>query len=151
MKILCATDPIRKTPALSRPFFVCLVCCVGPVLLISPRIRADEIRVDVVVDLTDAGKKIARPTPARPVYYLPLTVGYREEGAFVSGQKLPPATAEVQHLLAEALAQQGYFVMARASAPSIVLVFWWGYLAPEMINTEIAPPRDATNVINSPV
>jgi len=97
--------------------------------------------------MTDAGKKVVRPTFDRPAYYFPLTVGYKEEGAFVPGQKAP-STLDVQHLIAKALYDQGYRVTNPLNTPSLVLVFWWGHIAPEEISTEVGPPQSNTDVFN---
>ena len=112
------------------------------------RAENSDIRVDVVVDLTDAGRQVARPTFESPAYYLPLTVGYKEEGAFVPDQVAPP-TLEVQHQLAQALYDQGYRVTNPQQPPSVVLVFWWGHLAPETNSTEIGAPLTHTSVGNT--
>jgi hypothetical protein len=85
-----------------------------------------------VVDLTLEGKKVTLPSPGKPVYYFPVVSGYHEVGAITAGEKPPPKT-EVIHLLAEALAKQGYFVVSKASgAPSLLLVFHWGYMNPQI-------------------
>ena len=110
--------------------------------------ETNDLRVDVVVDMTDAGRAIVRPTPERPAYYLPLSVGYQEMGAYVPYQKAPPKKAEVEYLLGKALATQGYRIMTKASPPSLVLVFWWGHIAPQLNNTEISTPMTHTNVFN---
>ena len=110
--------------------------------------EANDMRVDVVVDLTDAGKKIARPTPDMPAYYLPLSVGYQEMGGYVAGQKPPPPKAEVEYWLSKALSAQGYQVMTKLSAPSLVLVFWWGHIAPEINDTSTQATHSATQYFN---
>ena len=60
-------------------------------------------------------------------------------------QKLPPPTTEIQHLLARALFDQGYQLMSKAGHPSLVLVFWWGYMAPEMNDTQAMQRGEATH------
>src|ERR1039458_8783195 len=72
-----------------------------------------DILVDVVVDMTEAGTKVTHPTPASPAYYLPLPVGYKPQGAVLTDQKFPPPPLEVEHMLAVALAQEGYLVMTK--------------------------------------
>ena len=88
------------------------------------------VRVDVVVDMTEAGKKVARPTPNNPAFYLPVPLGYREFGYAPFFKRPPPLQAEVERMLSVALAQQGYQLMSKLNQPSIVLTFWWGYMAP---------------------
>ena len=120
----------------------------GVALLLGPAIRAagdSDIMVDVVVDMTDAGAKLAHPTPATPAYYLPLPVGYKPMGAVLADQKIPPPTQEVEHMMAVALAQQGYLVMTKNNRPSLVLTLWWGYMAPEINSTATSAGRSSTN------
>jgi hypothetical protein len=90
-----------------------------------------DARVDVVVNMTDAGRKVPPPTPDNPAYYYPVTRGYTQGGTILTGEKPPPPTVEVEHLMAKALAEQGYLV-ATSHPPSLVLIFWWGYKAPEI-------------------
>ena len=92
----------------------------------------DNIRVDVVVNTTDEGDKIPPPTPDKPAYYYPWTAGYIELGDILRFQKPPPPTWEIQHQLAKALARKGYLLAKKNHPPSIVLVLWWGYIAPIM-------------------
>jgi hypothetical protein len=97
-----------------------------------------EVRVDVVVDMTEAGHKIAHPTPDKPAYYLPLSVGYKEFGYAHHFQRPPPNAWDIEHALAKALYGQGYQLMTKAGHPSLVLVFWWGYLAPDDVDSATA-------------
>jgi hypothetical protein len=93
-----------------------------------------EIPVDVVVNMTAAGEAVARPDATHPAYYYPVTRGYTEGGDFLEGEALPPATWQVQHMVAVALHQEGYVYCGRAHRPSILLMLWWGYKAPVIID-----------------
>ncbi len=88
------------------------------------------VAVQVVVDMSDAGKKLVRPTPDHPAYYLPLPAGYKEIGYSPYFQRTPPPTAEVMQLLDRELSRQGYVVMSHEHHPSLVLTFFWGYIDP---------------------
>jgi hypothetical protein len=104
-------------------------------LLPARLVRADDddgnnLKVDVVVDLTDDGQKITRPTAAHPAYYYPVVRGYTHSGDVLAGEKPPPPDPDVEHLIAKALAEQGYLLATRTHPPSLVLMFWWGYKAP---------------------
>ncbi len=91
-----------------------------------------DTNVNVVVDMTDEGKKFAPPTKEKPAFYFPVVAGYREEGALVAGEKKPP-TNPVAHLLAKALAAQNYYVVGtKTPAPTLLLVFHWGYMNPQI-------------------
>jgi hypothetical protein len=88
--------------------------------------------VNVIVDMTDEGRKVAPPTKDQPAFYYPLLAGYREEGALVAGEKSPPPTP-IAKLLGKALAAQHYFVVgAKTPAPTLLLVFHWGYMNPKI-------------------
>jgi hypothetical protein len=107
-------------------------------LLPARPLRADDgrIAVDVVVDFGGDShqekltKKIVHPTAERPAYYLPVFVGYKEFGYADFVKKPPPPAEPVKRLLVDALASQDYLIMTKQSPPSLVLVFWWGYVAP---------------------
>ena len=90
--------------------------------------------VIVNIDMTADGKKIERPTPEKPAYYVPVILGYHEQGEIVGGEK-PPSRVEVIRQLGKALAKEGYVLQAlrpdaNKTVPSLILVFEWGYLNP---------------------
>ncbi len=91
--------------------------------------------VNVVVDMTDDGRKLALPTKEKPTYYFPVLAGYREMGSLVAGETKPPPTS-VAKLLAKALAAEHYLVTdLRTKMPSVILVFHWGYMNPQIDDT----------------
>jgi len=93
------------------------------------------MRVDVVVEMTEAGKKVAHPTPAKPAYYFPLSAGFSADGDVMTFfQRPPPDSAEIESLLAKTLADQGYLLATKAHPPSLILMFRWGYMAPIIID-----------------
>jgi len=93
--------------------------------------RSGDMRIAVVTDLTEAGKRLPHPTPEKPAYYIPITTGYKKEGDFVKFfQESPPPTAEIQRMIAKALASQGYLVAINNTRPSLILAFRWGSWAP---------------------
>jgi hypothetical protein len=93
---------------------------------------ARQTQVDIVVDMTEAGRKTEPPSQAKPARYLPLVLGYREIGAPIAGSK-PPLQNEVLHLAALELARQGYLVISKtAPAPALILLFQWGSMNPQI-------------------
>jgi hypothetical protein len=91
--------------------------------------------INVNTGMTPAGRKIQPPTPGQPAYYYPYVVGYQEIGLVATGDKKLPDEAPVEHLIAEALASQGYLVTHVAGTkldppPSLFLVFRWGNINP---------------------
>jgi hypothetical protein len=96
----------------------------------SARAADDELQVDVVVDTTLSGEKIAPATPEHPVYYFPVTKGYVVGGKTLTDQAPPPPKPAVERLIARALYAQGYRFCNAKNPPSILLMLWWGYMAP---------------------
>jgi hypothetical protein len=137
-----------------RPLSRCLTILAilgGPALA-----HADDgsIRLDIVVELTEAGRKLANPSPELPAYYFPLPVGYQEVGDVVTfyHRGAPPAAA-VEGMIAKALAKQGYLVMNGRHKPSLVLLLSWGYVCPIYVgsgkdrgNSPFSPSPRATFV-----
>lgn len=94
--------------------------------------------VNVVVDMTEAGRKLTPPTKEKPAFYFPVLAGYREMGALVGGETKPPPNS-VAKLLAKALASEHYYVTdMKTKAPSLILVFHWGYMNPQIDETPSA-------------
>jgi hypothetical protein len=91
--------------------------------------------VNVVVDMSPEGRKVAHPTPDHPSYYYPVIGGYLQKGQAIAGDK-PPKQFELLHSTAVELAKQNYWVFheGRTPPPDIILVFHWGPLNPETID-----------------
>ncbi len=124
--------------------------CVLVALLATPLARAglfgppSRTQVDVVVDVGEDGRKLPPPTTEHPAYYYPLMGGYKAMGATVAGEK-PPAAAPIAHLLAKVLAGQHYFVVgSKTPPPTLLLVFNWGYINPQM--DEVGAPGEGGKV-----
>jgi len=100
----------------------------------------NTIAVIAVSDITAEGQGTRRATPANPVYYYPHTTGFSNSGATIDGVTSPPKP-NVEIMLVKALAAQGYIYHKLANKPaSIMLVFEWGYMAPQF--------RDTGTVVN---
>jgi len=100
---------------------------------------SSDLKVDLVVDVTDAGSKIPPATPEHPAYYYPVVRGYSPRGAVLPYQKPPPPLADVERLIAKELAKQGYWLATKQAPPSLLLMFWWGYKAPQMDDEQVEP------------
>jgi hypothetical protein len=110
--------------------------------------RSSGEDVNVVVDMTEAGRKFAAPSPAHPVFYLPIVIGYREEGQSIAGEKPPPPAGEILPCFEAALARQGYrMVESTREKPALVVVFAWGSWNPVMVDL---PPAPASSDGTSP-
>jgi hypothetical protein len=119
--------------------------------VLGARAEDDDMAVDVVVDLTEAGQAISRPSPSHPTYYYPVTKGYTPGGAPLADEKAPSVpTAHIEHLVALALAQQGYLLARKTAPPTLLLMFWWGYKAPDIMNNfERSVPFQPSNAMQA--
>lgn len=79
----------------------------------------------VVTELTEEGKKLPPPSPARPVYYVFQPAGYHAEGHGAEDRNPPPAD-ELAAVMQRALAVNGYHPATAAHPPSLLIIFHWG-------------------------
>lgn len=125
-----------------RPALV--AACARPALLVLgllalgvtgyARIARNLAAVVANADLTEEGKKIPRPTPDQPAYYVPVILGWQEAGKIVAGEE-PPKREQVLRQLGQALAKEGYVLQAlrpdaNKTLPSLIIAVEWGCLNP---------------------
>jgi len=93
--------------------------------------REPKTDINVNVTLTEAGKKIDRPTREKPAYYRAIAAGFLEEGDLDAHEKRPDPDKVVQ-MLKKSLAAQGYLESTsdQISNATLLLVFYWGYANP---------------------
>jgi hypothetical protein len=119
--------------------------------LSAATVRSSPLNVIVAADMNAAGRKIQRPTPDHPAYYIGVFRGYTDKGKqWGNGdpeRASVPSNETVQRLLTQTLAAQGYLsaivdapVDTKTSpanarrqmmrgAPSLLLNIQWGYLS----------------------
>ncbi len=86
-----------------------------------------DVEVIVNTDVTREGAALPTPTPEHPVYYVGVSMGYRDLGGIIAGDKLPK-NETMYDWIAKALAKQGY-LPANADHPATqIVVFGWGSL-----------------------
>lgn len=117
----------------------------------EPKNRLAEVSANA--ELTEEGKKIPRPTPDRPVYYVPITYGWHEEGGLIAGEE-PPKRADVLRQLG--LALEGYVLQAlppdaNSTLPSLIIAVEWGYSEPVGLMHAAANPRAGRLCFRFPV
>lgn len=102
-----------------------------------------DIEVITITDMSPEGRLFRRPTPDNPTYYIAASLGFRDLGGMVGGEKQPP-TAEVIRTLTKVLAKQGYLPATEQSpAATLVLALAWGTLNADLdygMDPD-APPR----------
>jgi hypothetical protein len=114
------------------------ISILGHFLLLLLTLRSSALatvwEINVNTAMSEAGGKIEHPTVDHPAYYFPYVVGYRDIGMTLPGNKPPPEDS-VDHLIAGALASQGYLATHVDGTklnppPSLLLVFRWGNIKP---------------------
>lgn len=161
MKSLGLNSPSSQSRLLVRGALLLLLA------LPFAAVAASVWEINLVGDMSDEGRALPRPAPGQPIYYYPIVRGYTELGPKQTGViEQPPSAKEIVHHLAAALSAQGYFVthevevpakpdtssrpagaapaMAKAFSPppSLILVFHWGALRAEKLDSTLG--ADAT-------
>ncbi len=136
-------------PARSCPFakLLAIVTILTAVTAAAPR-PSDIL---VIADVTPAGKEAPQASAERPVHYEPVWVGFRELGAVVAGERVPPAEAAKQNL-SDALRKILHLPAGQDTPPPTVVVFFaWGTLYPDTVTTPGSSPdgQDETISFNS--
>jgi hypothetical protein len=109
-------------------FSISLLCAISAASALAVDPVGD---VRVVVDMTAAGRRARQPTPHHPVIYYPVVAPYTEEGQAYAFDQPPPPKQVTEHLLAVALAKQGYLYVDGAT-PDILLVVVFGSINPQI-------------------
>jgi hypothetical protein len=81
----------------------------------------------VITEMTAAGQKLAPVTPQHPVYYLEHVGEFTQLGSNKSANEHPPAVADLERALQEALAVNGYLPAAPSTpGPRLFVVITFG-------------------------
>jgi hypothetical protein len=86
-----------------------------------------DVEVIVNTDITPEGAKLPPASRERPVYYFAASLGYRDLGGIIAGDK-PPTKETMYDRIAKALAKQGYLPADADHPPTQLVVFAWGSL-----------------------
>ncbi|HTZ21957.1 MAG TPA: hypothetical protein VMC06_13820, partial [Opitutaceae bacterium] len=114
-----------------RAFLSALILCSALLPTASAKslldylLPTDELEVITVTDTTPTGALLRPASPANPVFYMAVSMGCRDFGGIIAGDKLPP-TQEVTATITKVLAKQGYLPATDAHPPSLLLVWTWG-------------------------
>jgi len=93
----------------------------------------DDIQVITVTDTTPAGERCPPASTAHPVYYFPVSAGFRDFGGIIAGEKEPPKEM-VYRTMAKVLAKYGYLPAAPQHPPTQILVWTWGTMNADHIS-----------------
>ena len=78
-------------------------------------------------DFTPEGARLPPASTEHPVYYVGVSMGYRDLGGYIAGDKLP-SKETMYAWIAKALAKQGYLPANVDHPPTQAVVFAWGSL-----------------------
>jgi hypothetical protein len=85
-----------------------------------------QLEMSAFTEFTSQGRTVTAATPEHPVYFVAQNQGYQPMGYAVAGDH-PPAGAELERFLYQALAGQGYLpANDTAHPPALALIFYWG-------------------------
>jgi hypothetical protein len=104
--------------------------------------KRDHTPQDVLVFASNQDSKdFPRPTPAKPAYYLAMAGGYHAEGPQRAHDNAEAVTADaVWPTLEKTLAAQGYLRATKETPPpSLLIVFHWGALSPNVMEVGDQP------------
>jgi hypothetical protein len=86
-----------------------------------------DVEVMVDTDITRDGAKLPPVSREHPVYYVGVSLGYRDLGGYIAGDQLP--TKETMYnWIGKALAKQGYLPANAAHPATQIVAFAWGSL-----------------------
>ncbi len=92
--------------------------------------RKPSLDFHVITEMSVDGKKVPAPTPAHPVYYVGQPGQYVQLGREHTDGEAPPPVAELQRVMEQALAANGYLTGSPpARPPGLVVIFNYGSFA----------------------
>jgi hypothetical protein len=112
------------------------VGCVGsaPASVLNWLFPKRDVQVIAVTDTTPVGALRRPVSAANPAYYTAVSVGYRDFGGIIAGDKIPPKD-EVVKVITRVLAKQGYLPATDVNPPSLLLIWTWGTMNTDRMYT----------------
>lgn len=90
--------------------------------------KKPDMEIITVTDMTEEGRAHRPATPAEPVYYMAVSLGFQDIGGLVGGEKIPPKDDMLRNIT-KVLAAQGYLPATETTPPpTLLLVLAWGTL-----------------------
>ncbi|MDO8542665.1 MAG: hypothetical protein Q7S40_19670 [Opitutaceae bacterium] len=112
-----------------RRLYLLLACVAAPCATAAGFLEwlwpKHDVQIIAVTDATPVGALRRTVSPASPVYYSAINVGYHDFGGIIAGEKIPPRD-QVVKTIANVLAKQGYLPANDAQPPSLLLLWTWG-------------------------
>lgn len=91
-----------------------------------------DMEVITSTNASPAGALLRPASPTHPVFYQAISVGYRDFGAAVAGDK-PPIPRDLDRVVVKVLAKAGFLPADAKHPPTELIVFAWGTMNPDLI------------------
>lgn len=88
--------------------------------------RNPKVDFNVITEMTDAGRELAPPSPEEPVFYRLHQVGYLRRGQGAPAREATPPPDLLMEAMQNALAANGYRIVAEDERAELLVVFYWG-------------------------
>lgn len=88
--------------------------------------RNPQVDFNVITEMTEEGRRAAKPAPGAPVHYLTKPAGFIQLGQGAPAAEKPPAVERMERVLERSLAASGYLGADKDHPPSIVIIYSWG-------------------------
>jgi hypothetical protein len=103
--------------------------------------RRPSVDFHVITELTEAGRKLAPPNAAAPVYYIAQPGQFTQMGTNTTAGETPPNLERLTQAMEKALASSGYLKAAPTTPiPALAVVFNYGSFA--RFSTQVYDMRD---------
>jgi hypothetical protein len=107
----------------------------------------DDRLLLLATDFTREGREVSPPAAGKPVYYVPVVMGYQERGMLQGHYERRPPDDVVVRGLVEALAKQGYRMASRDFPPSLTITLEWGTITPVFVGRRVINAAEMRTII----
>ncbi|MEO7412770.1 MAG: hypothetical protein ABIZ81_05385 [Opitutaceae bacterium] len=102
--------------------------------------RNPRLSFNVFTEMTAEGRKVPKPTPKQPAYYIAQAGGVYNGGVGAEYSTKAPPVEKLEQLMKNSLAEGGYLPADDAShPPTLVIIYHWG-------SHSFQPPQDTEGV-----
>jgi hypothetical protein len=110
--------------------------------------RNPRLSFNLFTEMTPEGRKLPKPTPQKPAYYIAQAGGVYNGGIGAEHNSKTPPVEKLEALMKKSLAEGGYLPSEDAAhPPTLVIIYHWGshsFQPPEDIPTEDADGNPVT-------
>lgn len=111
--------------------------------------RNPRLSFNIFTEMTAEGRKLPKPTPQKPAYYISQAGGVYNGGLGAEHNIKAPPVEKLEAMMKKSLAEGGYLPSENAAQPpTLVIIYHWGshsFQPPEDIPSEDADGNAVTN------